>query len=328
MENKNSRAITFRFHPNDFENKGHLVIKADPETKQKRRYVCGVSSGPNVDGHSERMTEKCIKSFMSQANSGDILLYPDVHGIRESEDIGILTTAKVLSDGNWFTEYRLYDELDKVGSNKLEKVNDIWRQISGESPYRKPRQKGFSIEGFIPEGAILSGEVDSLGNVKKRVIDNVLLDGVVLVSRPAYQDSIASAIYKALGEVPPWTSDDIRKSVRGELANKLREEKLRDSYYREKWDVMDALEKTIEKIMKKDNSNKAEELNVAFDEFKNIMINILLQSQDLFIEDESDSENEDDIPPYSGETLARSSKLDVLKGLLFSLKKLKKSFSE
>ena len=139
------------------------------------------------------MTENAVNSFMGQANSGNVLLYEGQHGVNYIDDIGKLTSADIIKGGDWFTEFRLYDDLDKMGGVTLEKADKLWQQVNGFPPYNHPIQKGFSIEGEIPDGGIVS--MDTTG---KRVIDDVLLDGVVVVPRPAYKDSIASAVYKAL----------------------------------------------------------------------------------------------------------------------------------
>ena len=204
-----SNKIAFHFHPFEYDSKSHVIEKSIDGVK--KRYLKGVSSGIKIDGHGERMTEKCIKSFMDQANSGDVLLYPDIHGIKQSEDIGILTKASVSPIGDWETEYKLYDESDGVGQNKLEVIDTIWKQLNGIAPYSKPLQKGFSIEGFIPDAGV------QMSQTGKRVIDNVELDGVVLVPRPAYQDSVANAVYKALGELPPWQVNKVQKNLNNKL---------------------------------------------------------------------------------------------------------------
>ena len=133
------KAISFHFHPKDFTSGGHAVEKADGG--KKRRYLAGISSGVKIDAHDERMTPKCVKSFMDQANSGTILLYPDIHGIKASKDIGILTKAEVLPNGDWHCEFRLYDEMDDVDSESVQTANKIWKQINGMPPYKKPLQK-------------------------------------------------------------------------------------------------------------------------------------------------------------------------------------------
>jgi len=266
--------IKFHFHPYDIDKGYHTLEKADSEGRQ-RRYLAGVSSGLNLDAHGEKMSEKCIKSFMDQANSGDILLYPDIHGIQESEDIGLLSKGEILENGDWYTEFRLYDEFDDIGPNKLEKIATLWKQISGLPPYQKKRQKGFSIEGIIPDTSIIT---NNFGEADRSVIDEVLLDGVVLVPRPAYKDSIAIAIYKALGETSPYRKESIETTIR----ENIEAQDVEDSYYKYKWQYQDALENMLEKIMCKTNINKGQELNILFDEYKRLMINLILQSERMF----------------------------------------------
>lgn len=282
MSKKIGKVIKFHFHPKEFDKGGHTIEKADNEGR-KRRYLCGISSGIKIDSHGERMTEKCIKSFMDQANSGDILLFPDIHGIKESEDIGMLAHAEILPDNNWYTEYGLYDEQDGIGPVKAEKINTLWKQINGFPPYRKARQKGFSIEGIIPEEAII---MDSWGGLDRSVIDDITLDGSVLVPRPAYQDSIATAIYKALGETTPYRAKSIVESLR----SKVVEQEVEDNYYKLKWDYQNALEELLDKIMKKSNNNKAEELGILFDEYKDLMINLVMSSEKMFVDEQTDLE--------------------------------------
>jgi len=196
--NENNK-ISFHFHPYGFENKTHVVEKSDSKGR-KRRYLKGISSGLKMDQHQERMTEKCIQSFSDQANSGDILLYPDVHGVKGTDDIGILNSHMIDNLGDWHTEFRLYDEFDEAESYQIQKANVLWKQVAGLPPYSKPKQKGFSIEGFIPPNGIIAMKEDGT----ERVMDGIELDGVVVVPRPAYKDSIANAVFKALGETALW----------------------------------------------------------------------------------------------------------------------------
>jgi len=307
------KEIKFHFHPNDFVNKGHAIEKA--EDGMKRKYLAGISSGIKIDAHGERMTEKCIKSFMDQANSGDILLYPDIHGIKESEDIGKLCKAEIQPSGDWYTEYRLYDESDGIGPIKSEKIETLWKQLNGLPPYTKPRQKGFSIEGIIPDENIIYG-----GEAGRGVLDDVLLDGVVLVPRPAYKDSIATAIYKALGE----TSPERQESLRTSLIENIERDKIENSYYKMKWEYQDALEKTIDKLMNKNNSNKIDELGYVFDEYKSLMMELILKSSSMFVEGQTEEapteltdriENNTVIEPVS------KSKIRLYKSLIAELKK-------
>jgi len=317
-DKKIGKEIKFHFHPNDWENKGHCIEKS--EDGQKRKYLAGISSGIKLDAHGERMTEKCIKSFMDQANSGEILLYPDIHGIKESEDIGKLVKAEIQPSGDWYTEYRLYDERDGIGPVKKEKIDTLWKQLNGLPPYTKPRQKGFSIEGIIPDENILMNNFDGQD---RSVLDDVLLDGVVLVPRPAYKDSIATAIYKAFGETTPERQESLRIS----LVQNIEQEKLENAFYKNKWDYQDALENTIEKIMRKPNNNKLEELNLIFDEYKNLMIELIMKSASVFA-GEQEPEGQEEMIEDNTVLESDNTKIVLYKSLLTELKNLEKSMEK
>lgn len=172
----------------------------------KHRYMCGIASGTRKDQHGERLTQHCIDSIMDQCKKGDILLYADKHGVKASEDIGILTDFHVDDNGDWIVEFRLYDQTDGVDTASLEVADKLWKQLNGLPPYRKPRRKGFSIEGYVPDE---NGLVDK--KEKFKIIDDIVLEGVVVVPEPAYQDSVIHSVYKALGETPEWSR---RKTIR------------------------------------------------------------------------------------------------------------------
>lgn len=316
--------ISFPFHCYDSQvHRNRTIEKSDTPTGKKRKYLEGYSSGIAKDAHEERMTEKCIKSFMDQANSGDILLFPDIHGIKESEDIGIMTKAQIDADNNWWTEYRLYDENDGIGQFKLEKCNDIWKQINGLLPYQKPRQKGFSIEGNIPEGGLAYAEKDELGNPKRRVIDNVVLDGVVLVPRPAYKMGIANAVYKFLGELPPWKAEFIKSDISNEFEKMLKDEEISNIYFRKRWDIMDALDKSIERVMSDQykSVDKSRQLDILFDQYKQVMKTLIISSESMF---RAEQETGDIINSPYGQ-IGEVSKADIFKFILSELEKLNRT---
>ena len=273
------KRFSFHFHPKGFEDKTHAVEKE--EGGQKRRYLIGIASGKSIDGHGERMTEKAIGSFQNQARSGNILLYEGQHGVNYIDDIGKLTNSDITEDGHWETEFRLYDEVDKMGGVTLEKADKLWRQVTGLPPYNHPIQKGFSIEGEIPDGGIVS--MDMTG---KRVIDDVTLDGVVVVPRPAYKDSIASAVFKALGLPKPW---NLQKNLGSTLREKLDEDDARDLYFKKKYQIDEALETEIRSIMAGSFPDYREPLNMLFDEYSDLMVRIILESKDLFLEESADA---------------------------------------
>ena len=253
------------------ERKGHkinLVFKALPGRviQEGRRYVEGVSSGIGVDGHQERMTLKAIEGFMQQAQQGDVFLFADIHGIKASQDIGVLVDARIEPNGDWWTKYRIYDELDQnVGPNKLEVCNTVWAQMNGLPPYSHPQTRGFSVEGHIPPGGLISANKDG----GERVMDAMVLHGVVLVEYPAYQPSIAQAVTKALDEI----------SMEGPhtLESKMHEERLERLLMERKVRLDEVLDETIEDIMQDPTiTDRRNALVAVFNEYRDKMVEILM----------------------------------------------------
>lgn len=322
----NEKRISFLFHPYDYENKGHVVEK-DMDGK-KRKYIKGVTSGVAVDGHGEKITDNCIKSFQLQANTGDVLLYAGKHGVDYTDDIGKLTSSSILPNLDWMTEFRLYDELDNIGQNTLERADKAWRQSAGLPPYTVAKQFGFSIEGFIPDDGIIS--MDANG---KRVIDKITLDGVVLVPRPAYQTSIAQSIYKALDERSPW---NVEKEMSRDFKNKIQADELENSYFRRRFQFQDLLENEIEKIMCNVHiGDKEETLHKLFDEYKSAMVELIMNSSKLFEEERPLLTDSEQGLPAEVAVLYRSDsyikdhhgtrtnqKVQVIKGLITEVDKL------
>lgn len=277
----NNLPIAFHSHPYGFNSKQHAIEK---EVGGKRhRYLYGVSSGINVDGDGERLTKEAVDGFIAQANSGDILLYAGKHDVDYIDDVGIMTKAQLLANGDWWTEYRLYDESDGVGPVTLERADKMWKQIKGEPPYNTPRQKGFSIEGFIPEDGIHS--VTNINGRAARVINKVNLEGVVVVSRPSYKDSVANAVYKALGELSPWKEKAYRKGIQESLASKIQDAEIKRDYHEAKWRISEALDDAINECMRSSGDTKADKLRILFDEYREIMIPILLKAEEVFLEE-------------------------------------------
>ena len=317
MEEAVVKNIAFGFHPYNFDKRGHCVEKA--EGTKKRRYLVGISSGSKFDQQDERMTDKCIKSMLSQGNSGDILLYPDVHGIKASEDIGKLILTKVLKDGDWYTEYKLYDEEDGIGPVKAEKIDTIWKQMNGLPPYKQPIQKGFSIEGYIPPEGIISAERDGNGNISKRVIDDVRLDGVCLVPRQAYKPAVAMAVYKALGELNPYRESAIRKGIKDELTRSISDNEIKDEYYKKRWDIQDVMDRSIERVMSGSGPDKKRQLEVLFEEYQELMVDVILKSESIFLNKEDDDNENIITEPFAGEVSKAMSKIDLFRGLELQL---------
>jgi hypothetical protein len=295
--------IKFLFHPYKFEDKKHYLEKSD-SNGSKRRFLKGIASGEKTDGHGERLTQKAIKSMQDQANSGDILLYADVHGIKGTDDIGRIESSEISPNGDWIIEARLYDEVDGIGSNTMERVDKLWKQINGLPPYRFAKAKGFSIEGFIPDDGIVEMAQDG-----RRVIDNVILDGVVTVPRPAYQTSIANAIYKALNETPPWMIEKAADSFKSIIAT----DEIQNNYYKKRFQFQDLLEERIENIMLSDNiKEKDRALTALFDGYKEAMIELITQSNGIFKKSEYENEEFNYLEPVKK---SMNNKIEVLKNL-------------
>jgi len=309
------KRINFYCQPFNFETSEHAVFK-DNETGVKGRYLRGIASGSKLDGTGERITENAVKKMKQQADSGEILLYADRHNVMHSNDIGKMTSQEIAQNGDWIVEFKLYEPSDGMGKNTDETVNKIWKQLKGLPPYSKPRQRGFSIEGFIPDGGILQMSADGTG----RVIDDIVLDGVVLVTRPAYETSIASAIYKALEEKMPH---QIKKEISSKLLKVIKQEEEQDNFYKKRYRINDAFQEELDNIMIAGGDQFA--LETLFEEYSVIMMEFL-QGNKPFFEKESNTESVDEV-----ETLYKvskggkpESKLTIYKSLLGKLSELEK----
>lgn len=313
------KRIQFLYHPKDIDNHNHTFEKS--ENGKKRRYLKGISSGTQVDGHGERITTNCVKSFSEQANKGDILLYADRHGVSYSDDIGILTGHSVTPIGDWETEFRLYDADDGVGSNTLETADKVWRQMNGLPPYKTPKQKGFSIEGYIPENGILAMSQDG-----KRVIDNVTLDGCVLVPRPAYKTSIAQAVYKALDEVAPW---NVEKAIGNTFRHLIATDEIQNSYYRKRFQYQDRLEEQIENIMLNDGMiEKKEILEKLFHEYSEVMIDLIMQSTPIFDKSRNNSEmNSEETIGELYKSKIKNDRIEIIKSMIENIDSVIQKFN-
>ena len=208
----------------------------------------------------------------------------DLHGKGATDDIGMLTNSKILEDGNWWIEARLYDENDNIGSYKLEKANDLWNQVNGIDPYAEAKQKGFSIEGYLTDLEKIDATTGG------RIINNMELDYMAVVPRPAYKDSIAHSVAKSLGAQTEWA---IRKTISNKIEMKLNERKESENLNTEKWALESALGEVVDSIMSSDSLDKYTELNTTLDEFKNAHIKILMKYEDTFSSQDSVDSNVD-----------------------------------
>ena len=279
MMQKTDRGIPINFlmYPYLIDEGFHAVEKQD-ETGKKRRYLYGIASGMKEDGTGERMTKNAVQGMQNQANSGDILIYAGQHGVDHTDDIGKLVKAEITPGGDWVITNRLYDELDgfSPGSKTLEKANKLWKQINGLPPYKKPKQYGYSIEGFIPDGGILQ-----MSDTGKRVIDNVELDGVLITPRPAYTPSVIQAVYKALDELPPKKAEVEKAKLKNTFAELIESEQREQNFYTQKYKLDELFQEILDKIMSCGDQTR-DRLNLAFNEYKEAMIELLLEHEDLF----------------------------------------------
>lgn len=280
----NGLPISIKFHPFNIDKNEHVIEKA--ENGVKRKYLRGVSSGIMTDGHGERMTIKAIEDMQEQGRSGNVLLYAGLHGVNFLDDLGILVDSEIVNKQDWLTTYRLFDEYDEMPAETVGRANTLWKQINGMKPYKKPCQKGFSIEGIVPEEAILDKEVLDDGSYQNRVIDKVLLDGVVVVNRPAYEDSFVTAVYKCLGELPPKAVERLHKDLRSTLNKKITEEMEERNFFQRHYQLNNALEEKISDIMKINDIRNRERLEILMDEYSNLLIDLILSNQSVFRQDD------------------------------------------
>jgi hypothetical protein len=285
---------------------GAAAVEKDASDGLKHRYLTGIATGLRKDLNGERVTENCIRSIVRQAEAGDVLLYTDVHGIKASEDIGILAHFEVRPDGDWYVEFRLYDASDKIGPEKLETIDTIWRQVNGRPPYTKPRKKGFSIEGTLPPDLIKMRE-------DQKVLDDIHLDGVLLVPQPAYEDSVAHAVYKALGLEMPH---QFRAGVRELFEQRVEKDRVGRTYTAARYDLDQARDEKVEQVMGSDADDKEARIRTIYEEYGQLSGELVLKSAALFGQD--DSEGTDEASPYSAGS-TRAERLRELRDLVNEL---------
>jgi hypothetical protein len=247
-------------------NKDRFAVEKDfGDGGRKGRYLCGVASGLKEDAHGEYVSENCIESLSRQAKEGDVLLFPDIHGIKDSEDIGILTHFETQDNGDWYVEFRLYDDSDHVDEDSKQKAHKLWAQVNGLPPYSKPRRKGFSIEGFIPKDSVLEDKKERLG-----IIDDMVLEGVVIVPQPAYEDSYIHAIYKALNVVPPWK---VQRNIQKTLRRSIIQKDAMASFERERYTLDAARDQLLADVLH--NGARTEDLRQVFDEYRDLSLELI-----------------------------------------------------
>lgn len=277
------RLISFHFHPYEWDKRSHVVEKEDNQGI-KRRYLKGVASGLRTDGHGERITKTCVNKMHTLATSGNLYIFDCPHGVAGTDDIGVITGSEVNTMGDWIIEARLYDEYDgfEKSSPTLMKSNKLWKQLNGLPPYTdkegnpRPLQKGFSIEGYVPDGGIIS-----MSDGGQRVINDIELDGVIVTPRPAYTDSVITAVYKTLDELLPEQRETLADSVKDRLLDKLKSGESGQNFYLQYYTAQDALQDILEEYLRHPRQLD-DRLNTAFEEYKRIMIELLKRNISMF----------------------------------------------
>ena len=112
-------------------------------------------------------------------------------------------------------------------------------------------------------------------------IDDVVLDGIGVVPRPAYTSSMALAVSKALGTK---IESRVRKDFKNRIKDKINLNELNDKYFVRRTEFQDVLEEEIEEVMRADSiQDKQKSLIELLDEFKEHMIDLIRNSAGRFL---------------------------------------------
>ncbi|MCJ7507834.1 MAG: hypothetical protein MUO85_03770 [candidate division Zixibacteria bacterium] len=90
------------------------------------------------------------------------------------------------------------------------------------------------------------------------------------------------AVCKCLGVLPPEVENDIKKSFGLKLHDIVNQKEMQNQYFSKKYDIENALDETIRDIMVGKAKHESERLNIIFDEYKNLMVELILNSPNLF----------------------------------------------
>lgn len=265
------------------------------EDDKKHFYLCGVASGLSVDGHGERMDAEAVKGMHEQFQTKDIPLYVN-HGKDYTEAIGLLTNSKILDNGDLYHEYRLFDDSDKgkIPDNNISLAKHVRVISAGLPPYKHPRTFGFSIEGYVPDERIKINPATG----GKQIMQVDLDPGVSLVTKPAYQSSVANAIVKSLNgtskkakaidlteygfkpkreETPQYPADTQADEIKP-LIERVIQRNTKDIFY-EQSVLEDALDATLAEILNsaKEQSEKKNELIRSFNYYRDRMLELFEQ---------------------------------------------------
>ncbi|MDI7218871.1 hypothetical protein QMN07_15325 [Leptospira santarosai] len=274
------------------------TIKKDASGRE-RRYIIGTSSGPKKDAHTDSMSEKCIKGFQQQSQEKAILLvHPHTENLIENQ-IGILDKSAIDQDGEWKTQFRLFDKYDlednpEFSKAVVEKANQFWMMVRGDGAYGKPtRISQFSIQGLIKNDDVTKTE-------KGPVINWIELDAVAAVTKGAYPQNDFLTVEKALTQF-------IQK---GELQDAIVQDQKTRDLYDENLSIDYIFRDSFRNIIESKDSTdqKKERISNLFDEYKQLIMN-LFEKYDYEFPDQDEDENQKSAEETSatGEQMANDS---------------------
>ncbi|TGN00361.1 hypothetical protein EHR03_13105 [Leptospira mayottensis] len=271
------------------------TIKKDVSGRE-RRYLIGTSSGPKRDAHKDTMSEKCIKGFQQQSLDKTILLvHPHTDNLIENQ-IGILDKSAIDQDGEWKTQFRLFDKYDlednpEFSKTIVEKANQFWMMIRGEGAYIKPtRISQFSIQGLLREE-----DVSKTNN--GTVINWIELDAIAAITKGAYPQNDFLTVEKVLTQF-------IKK---GELQDAIIQGQKTRDLYEDNWNVESEFRDQLRKIIEsKDSSDqKKDKISNLFDEYKQLTMELFEKYDYEFPDDEN--QKSADLTSATGEQMANDS---------------------
>jgi len=168
------------------------VIRKDAAGKE-RTYYEGISSGPALDSHGERMTKECVADFQRQAAETTIL-FVHPHTDNLSEHIGKLENCWLTESGEWGVSLRTWDESDiaeGVPVARVQAAKDFVNMTTGQGVYKKPvRISQFSIQGLVDKKDVTSAPDGT------RAINHLQLDAIAAVTMGAYPQDNFSTVEK------------------------------------------------------------------------------------------------------------------------------------
>lgn len=172
-------------------------------TRDGKKVLVGLASGPEVDGDGERVTEEAIWSFAKQINEhpGSVP-FRDAHakdGV--FRDLGYVSKAWVTDSGHLGVEVELEDENPAA--------EWLYKQI------HKGKQFGFSVAGKVLDWAMeFAPEIGK----SVRTFKNVVISEVSSTTRPAWTHSLGTVIAKAIQDAESSESNAaVGESVEDEL---------------------------------------------------------------------------------------------------------------